>query len=345
MTGTRSTDRGRTADVPELLRQWTDSGLITHDQAGRILRSEGLPEADIPTPRAASEPAEPAAEGRRSRLLVEALAYLGGALALAAALILLQVTWSDLPTTARLAVPTVAAAALLLAGSVVPPGTNEMVRLRSVLWLLATGAWLGALAVLGDQVLEVDGRDTVLIMGLGGSALALPLYLSSRTELQQVSLFVPLVLVAAGLAERATWERATVRGLAVWLVAAAWFALAERGTLRPRSSARYTAAAGLVVGAAMTQSSAGGQAVALGTVAFLFAWGVRHDLLGLLGVAALGTLQVVPAAVTFFLPDEGPLAVSLVLLATGLVLVATAVATTRSHMRAQARPRREDGPR
>src|SRR6187200_3450369 len=67
MTGTRSADRGRTADVPELLRQWTDSGLITHDQAGRILRSEGLPEADIPTPRAASEPAEPAAEGRRSR--------------------------------------------------------------------------------------------------------------------------------------------------------------------------------------------------------------------------------------------------------------------------------------
>jgi hypothetical protein len=330
MAGTRHADRGQVVDVPALLQQWTEHGLLTADQAERILRAERIEGSAVPAPRDASEPARSPAGPARGHLLVEALAYLGGALALAAALILLQLAWADLPTGARLAVPTVAAAALVLAGSLLPLGSDELVRLRSVLWLLATGAWLGSLAVLGDQVLDAGGRDTALVMGFGGAALALPLYLSSRTELQQVSLFGSLVLVAVALAERGTWEPAVAAGVGVWLVSTVWFALAERGVLRPRWSARCTSAIGLVVGAAMTQSTAGGQVLALGTVAVLFVWGVRHDVLGLLAVAALGTLLVVPAAVTYVVPDRGPLVASLVLLLTGLALVAAAVATTRS---------------
>jgi len=335
MAGTRHADRGQVVDVPALLQQWTDHGLLTADQAERILQAERIEASAVPAPRDASRPARSPAGPARGHLLVEALAYLGGALALAAALILLQLAWTDLPTGARLAVPTVAAAALVLAGSLLPLGSDELVRLRSVVWLLATGAWLGALAVLGDQVLDADGRDTVLIMGLGGSALALRLYLTSRTELQQVALFVPLVLVAVALAERTTWEQAPAAGLGVWLVSGAWFALAERDAVPPRWSARFTSAIGLVVGAAMTQSTPGGQVLALGTVAFLFFWGVRHDVLGLLGVAAVGTLVVVPAAVTYVVPDRGPLVASLVLLLTGLALVAAAVATTRSRGRSR----------
>ena len=185
MTGTRL--RRGTVDVSALLRRWTDRGLVSTDQAERILRSEGLAGPVVPSQRTAEKPSRPAAGAPGSRLLVEALAYLGGVLALAAALLLLQLTWSDLSTAARLAVPTIAAAALLLGGALLPRGADELARLRSVLWLLATGAWLGALAVLGDQVLEADGRDTVLIMGLGGSALALRLYLVSRTPPQQLA--------------------------------------------------------------------------------------------------------------------------------------------------------------
>lgn len=340
----------RPVDVALLLRRWTERGLLSDDQAEQILLSEraDLPVV-VPAPRSTAQTAPALNPSARNRLLVEALAYLGGVLALAAALLLLQLGWSDLSTAGRLAVPVVAAAALLLAGWSVPQSAAARVRLRSVLWLLATAAWLGALAVLGDQVLAADGRDTALIMGLGGSALALRLYLTTRTEVLQLALFVPLVLAAAALASHAGWQRGTVRALAVWLVAAGWFALAERGALRPTWAVRSTAAVGLVVGAAMMQGSAAGQVVALGTVAFLFAWGVRHDLLALLGIAAAGTLVVVPTAVTFFLPDHGRLVVPLVLLATGLALVAVAVATTRSRARVRSsgppRPGRSEAPR
>jgi hypothetical protein len=329
------------ADVPTLLDRWARQGLLSQEQVERILRFErSAPEPVVPAPRegeatVAPPPAPTPPAPRGGRLVVEALAYLGGVLTLAAALLLVQMVWDDLSTGARLAVPLVAAAALLLAGQLVPGDAAERVRLRSVLWLLGTGAWLATAAIFGDQVLDWTGEHTFLLTGIAGVALAAPLYLRARTELQQLGLFVTLAMTAAAVGVQANWDEPTLAGLGVWLVALAWFGLGERKLLGPMPAVRYTGAVALIIGAMMMQGSLGGQLAALATIALLFAWGVRVDSLGLLAVAALGTLMLVPASITYFFPDE-EIAAPLALLAVGAVLVGSAVVVTRRRARGHA---------
>lgn len=328
-------------DVRTLLDRWARQGLLTQEQVERILRFEkGAPPRPTPTipaqagpPASAAAPPRPEPAPRGGRLAVEALAYLGGVLTLAAGLLLVQMVWDDLSTGARLAVPLGAAVALLLAGQLVPGDAAERVRLRAVLWLLATAAWLAAAGIFGSQVLDWNGENTFLLTGLAGVALALPLYLRARTEAQQLALFVTLAMSAAAVGVQADWGEPTLAGLGVWLVAAAWFAFGERGVLGPGLAVRYTAAVGLIVGSLMMQQSIGGQFAALATIALLFVWGVRADALGLLAVAAGGTLMLVPSSVGYFFPDNQRIAVPLALLAIGAVLVGTAVVVTRRRAR------------
>jgi hypothetical protein len=317
----------RDDDLRHHLDRWAQQGLLTPDQVEKIIRAE---EAG-PPPSGGDEAGPPARSG--NSLVVEALAYLGGVLALAAALLLVQMWWHDLSTGLRLAVPLSAAVSLLLAGLLVPGEAAERVRLRSVLWLLGTGAWAAAVAVFGDQVLDAEPRDTVLMVGLAGVAVALPLYLRARTAAQQLGLFVTLAMTAAAVGLRAGWDEPTLAGLGVWLVALTWFVLGERRVLLPSEPVRYTAAIALVVGTMMMQGALGGQVLALVTIALLVTWGVRRDSLGLLAVACVGALEMIPSAVTYFFPDGGRIVVPLALLAVGSVLVATAVTVTRRRAR------------
>jgi hypothetical protein len=320
MSSTQTSRQLRAENLAAQLHRWVRDGLLTAEQARRILAHEEK-----------SRPVQERGEATRPhrRLVVEALAYIGGVVALAAGLLLAQLVWSDLSAGGRLAVPLSAAAALLLAGKLVPGDAPERLRLRSAVWALGTAAWAVALAVLGDQVLEIDPSDTLLLTGLAASLLSLRLYLVCRDALQQLSLQVTASLTALAVADRAGWDEPTLLGLGVWAVAAAWFALGEHGVLTPAGPVRYGAAVGLVVGALMTQGSLGGQLVAAGTVGFLLVRGVLTDRIGLVVVAAVATLFMVPSAVQYFLPDGGRVAVPLALLGIGALLVATAVAVTR----------------
>lgn len=310
-------------EITELLDRWASRGLLSPEQVERIRQAEGI------TPAGAGAPATPAAPAApRGRLAAEALAYLGGVLALAAALLLVQLVWDDLSVGARLAVPLSAAAVLLLSGRLVPGDAADRVRLRSVLWLLGTAATAVTVAVFGDQVLETDAEDTVLLAGLATSVLGLGLYLLARTAAQQLGFVVPVAVTAGALGMRAGWDEPTLVGVGVWLVAAAWAVLGALGVAGPATAVRFTAAVGLLIGAPLTQGSAGGQLLAALTIVGLFTWGVLADSLGLLALASIGTLNVVPAAITYFFPDS-LLAAPLSLLAIGAVLVGAAVVVTR----------------
>ena len=326
MRATRDPTVVRPDDVAALLDRWARRGLLSPEQVQRIRQAEGL----APVQTGGSRP--PGSPGPRGRLVVEALAYLGGVLAVAAAVLLVQLVWDDISAGVRLAVPLTAAAVLLLSGRLVPGDAAERLRLRSVLWLLGTAAWATTVAVFGDQVLEVDTNDTVLLVGGATGALALVLYLVANTAAQQLALLVALAVTAAALGTRAGWDEPTLAGLGVWLVAVAWTVLGERKLVRPATPVRYTAAVALLVGAVMLQEAAAGQLLALVTIAGLFTWGVLADSLGLLAVASAGTLILVPAAVTFFFPDSR-LAAPLSLLAVGALLVGTAVTVTRRRAR------------
>jgi hypothetical protein len=85
----------------------------------------------------------------------------------------------------------------------------------------------------------------------------------------------------------------------------------------------------MVVSASMTLPTNAGFVLAIGTVAFIVAMAVLQSDLLLLGVGAIGTLMVLPAAATEWFPDSD--AVPFVLFAMGLLLVLTAVWTTRRH--------------
>jgi hypothetical protein len=244
-------------DLAALLDRWVGDGLLTAEQAAEILahevRVEQPPEASAP----------------RHRLVLEALAYLGGVLTAVAAGLLVELVWPDLSDAVRLAVPLSAAVLLMSAGLVVPVGTPERSRLRSAVLLVGTLCWLASLAVLGAVVLDLAGPDTLLIVGLGGAAVGLRLYLHEQVPAQQVGLLLPLALTAAALGARAPGDEPTWPGVGVWLVAVGWLVLTARAQLRPAGPAGLLGAVALVVGAMLTQGSLGGQGLALGTVGFL----------------------------------------------------------------------------
>lgn len=333
-----------------MLDRWVRQGLLTPEQAQQILAAEqaGLVPAQLtrtpagPAGIKAPAPAEspPPAAAPRAGLAVEALGYLGGLLAIAATVIFLGMYWKDLSTGVRVGLPAVTALVLLGAGFAVGSGTaaghGQRGRLRAVLWLLSVGATAAFFAILGDQSLDLVPKDTVLLVGVGSAALAAVLYASCRSILQHVALFGALALTAGALGARANWDEPTIVGLAVWGVAVAWFAAGELGWLAPEGAARYVGAAAAVSsGAALTQSG-WGNVLALLTIGALFAAGVWLDSLGLLGIAAYGVLQIVPAAVDYFFP--GRLAVPVALLVTGGLLVGLAVVVARRHARGERQP-------
>jgi hypothetical protein len=275
---------------------------------------------------------------RRNALVVEALGYLGGVIALAAVLLLAQLWWGDLSPASRLALPALTTIALLTAGAAVPAaGASQdgAGRLRGVLWLLAVGACAGAFVVLGDQLLDLRPRDTWLLAGLGSLVTALPLHLRSVRTAQQIGLFAASMLTAGALGARAGWDEPTLIGLGCWLVAAIWFVLGDRRLPQTGAAASYLGAAGSIVAVMLMAASLGGQVLAIATLTALFAWAVRRQSLGLLAVAAVGTLQVAPSTITFFFPDSGQVMAPLALLGVGAILVATAVTVTRRRARAE----------
>lgn len=308
-----------------MLDRWAGAGLLTHEQADEIARAEAL--RLLPGPR---RPAD--SGGRGNRLAMEAIAYLGGVLTLAAAFLLVQLLWDDLSDAGRIAIPIAASASLLVAGGLIPAGAANagLVRLRSALWLLGLGAGGAALGVLGHQLLDWSGPDTWLIVGLGTLGLGLPLYLRTRAPAQQLGVLLAALFTAGALGARVEWgEEPTIIGLCAWVVAVGWFGLAERDLVHPAVVGRYLAAIAGIVTAMLMAGALGGQVVMLVTLAGLFAWGIRTDSVGLLVVASLGTLQAIPSAVQFFFPDNTRIAVPLVLLGVGAVLVAVAVTVTR----------------
>ena len=319
-------------DVHRMLDRWAHAGLIDEAQVEQIETYE-VTHHPVPT-------------RRPGGVLIEAMAYLGGALALAASLLLVQMVWSDLSTAGRLAVPGVATVALLGGGALVPGHPADRRRLRSAMWLLATGAWAATLAVLGHQVLEWSGVDTALLIGLGCSALALALYVRFTEVLQHLALLAALATTGAAFGARAEWDEPTLIGAGIWVVAAAWAVAGELGYLPPQPAARYGSAVVLVSAALLMNMSVGGQVAAALTLAWLFGLGIKRDSVGLLAVAAWGTLQLVPLSVQYFFPGNARIMVPATLLTVGCALVVLAVVVSRRRGRGeQERPPSEALPR
>ncbi|WP_176883907.1 DUF2157 domain-containing protein [Nocardioides sp. YR527] len=310
-----------------LLETWVADQLITSEQADRILvRGDVL----VRTPAARRE--RPHEE--RSSLVTEALGYLGGVIILVAAILIASLYWDRVGTTARLLIAGGVAVLLLAAGFAVPERIGEVgTRLRSVLWLVSTGALAGFLGLLGTDALDLAGEHVFLLVSSGVTAYAAGLWLISRTLVQQLVMMAGTMLTAAALTNELGVGDA-LPGFAVWGVGLIWMVLGWGGVLRPRQLVMAFGAAGAFAGAMTTIPTYAGIALALVTSVAVVATAVLCRDLLLLAVGALGTLFALPSAVIELFP--GDLVAPIVMLVVGALLLGAGLFIAR---------RRHTGPR
>jgi hypothetical protein len=305
------------------LDEWVDAGLITNAEATAIRQHE----AERHEQPAALTLAPPPATG--PSLVVEALGYLGAIVMLVGAGILVGTYWEDLSVVIRLGLTGAAALALVGAGFGVPDRLGEAAgRLRSVLWaagVAATGVFLVVLCV---DVLHRYDEHQLVVLGLGTAAVAAPLWWIHRTSLQQLALFVPLMLAASGIAMELTSTSSAWGGAAMWIVAGAWVVLAWAGRLEPRTSGVGLGVFGAVLGTLIMDNDLGialGLLTAVATVV-LALW---ERSLPWLGVAAIALLWTTPRAADAWFP--GRLSAALTFIVTGGILVGAAMWVARNH--------------
>jgi Predicted membrane protein (DUF2157) len=315
----------------QLLDRWVKQGLIMREQADRISSEEGWEPRLVTT----TEPVSGAGHGS---LIVEALGYLGGVLIVVAAALIANWYWADIPTWGRVALPLAAAALLAVAGGLAYRHPSERTgRLRAVLWLGSAAGVALALWVIGRDVISLpENEKLALFAGLGTAAYAGLLWALSRSFLQQLALFAALATAAGAAAGLLPEGEGAPTGLAICGLGAIWFALAWGSVLSPRRASLAVASVGTLLGAMITISAGDwGYVFALVVVAVLVTLAVLLGDLIILGIAAVGALQVLPATVMHFFP--GALTAPLALLLVGLVLLAAALYTTRRRVRGKSR--------
>lgn len=308
-----------------LIESCVEDGIITADQGAAVLVRASERTVGVSRP-AAHDP----------RVATEALGYLGGVVVAVSTILIANLYWGELPTSARVAVLGGAAVSMLVGGLAVPqrlggPG----VRLRSVLWLAATAACAGFFALVGDEALDLAGSDTAVLTAVATTAVAATLWWRHPHLTQQVATFSAAMTAAATVTADQTASD-SAPGFAAWVVAAGWFAAGWSGRLSSARAASCLAGAAAVVATLMTVPSIPGLGLAVATLVAMVALAVVRADLALLAVSAAGTVLVLPAVVNEWF--DGAAAAPYALLVVGLVLVALSLWTAR---RASARHLRD----
>lgn len=289
--------------IDVLVERCAADGVITAEQAD-VLRDYAR----------AGQPSGP-----RRLPALEVVGYLGGLLCLVGAVLVGARYWGDLGMAWRTATLGLSTVVLLAAGAVVR-GDGAAGRLRSVFWLVALGCLAGLLAVVGDQVLDLDDRDVALLVAAGCAACAGVLWVLHPTPVQQVAMVVAVAATAAAVLHELSGAP-DLPGVGVWATGVGWALCGRAGVLCPRRMATLLGAAMAVLGAMFTAGSDAGMVLTTATVVAVLVVSVLERDLALLAVGAVGTVLNLPAALARWFPDSVAAALGLVV---GLVLVAVA---------------------
>jgi hypothetical protein len=337
-------------DLAAQLDHWVAAGLISAEQAAGIARWEQLAGAALTGPDRL--PATGRTEGATPRrsVAVEALAYLGGAVILAALVVATVGYWSELTRAARIAIPLSATVVLLLAGVAARPRFGAASsRVRGVLWLLCS-ATLAVLLVVLTDVPSTTGSAALLEVAAGLTMGTWALWLAHRAVPQQMAAFAAVQVLAVAVANAAAEPGGVLDGAAMAAVALAWGISAWYGLLpgvdgRPASvgdAARRAgrpigadqrrvglllAAVGTCVGAVVLAVQQGTAWLGVLPVVLVVVAAVMTADLVMVGIGAAGTLIVLPIVVHAYV--ESLLSMALVLLAAGAALVAVALWVAR----------------
>ena len=300
--------------LQEKLSRWATAGLITEDQSKRIL---------------AYEAAAAKQEERRVPLIVEALGYLGGALAVIAVLILAQEFWADLELWGRLALLGTVTIGLLVAGWVLRDSPLEAIRrLAGFLWFFAVvgaGFSFGILSVDGFET----GDETAMLVGsLAAAVIAFFLWRFRTQSLQQVAFAAGLWMALVGLILVAEWPDEAY-GLGLWALGTVWLFLTWGTLIRPVITGYALGGVASLIGVQLLAVDEQGWPLLLGVLVAgaLIVASVTLRQIVLLALGSAGVFIFVPQVVFHYFGDS--LGAPVALLISGAALIAGAVALAR----------------
>jgi hypothetical protein len=320
----------------ELLERAVAAGILTAEQAAAVAALEEWPEV-----------------GRRRRaLLAEVLGYVGGALAVVAALFLGAELWGELGPWPRVLLLGAVAVACLAAGAALGERADAGGRLGGFLWAAAVAAVAGTVGVAADGLLGASPNAAALAASVPALALAAVLWWRRPGVLQHVATFGAAIATLFSVLYRLEDGTSDLGGPLLWVLGLVWVAASALPPARPGPSAEVLAPEdrpppptpggvwrpaepGWVLGALAAVAgplfAPDGRAawLVLGavTAAALVAAGVRLRRPWVAAVGTGGVFLSVPLAVAeLFDARLGPL---VGILAVGLALVGAAVVLTR----------------
>jgi len=321
------------------LQAWVEAGLITAEQAEAIAAHEAAAPSAAPADTAAQTGPT---QDSRTALAVEVLGYLGGALALAAVAFIVAQMWESLGDIGQIALVGVATVGLLVAGAFLRRAQQQpLVRLARFLWFLAVGGVAATTFLIADTVVAELGGDEweyadqigAVVSGAAFASGAI-LWLLERKALQLTALFISLMYFVFAVLNLFIDLQAELISWVAWGIGLAWLACTHFGVLKPRTAGYALAAVTLVLSPQLAAvDTTAGMLVAmliLGVVTALALLGAAlytEERL-FLGFGALGILIYVPQ-LTFELFGDETFAAPLVLMVTGLSLIAVAVLYAR----------------
>ena len=299
----------------DLLDRAVAAGILSTDQAAAV----------------AALDAQPAAGARRGAVLAEVLGYVGGALAVVAALFLGAELWDELGPWPRVLLLAAVAAACLVGGAALGGREGAPGRLGGFLWAAAVVAVAGTAGVGADGLFDVRPGTAALVSAAAALVVAAALWWLRPAVLQHVATFAAAAATLLTALDRIGDGTFDWGGPLLWGFGLAWLAasaLPTGGVWRPAEPGWVLGALAVVVGPLFAQSGRSTWLVvgSLGAAALVVA-GVRTRRPWVAAVGIGGVFVSVPLAVAeLFDARLGPL---VGILAVGLALVAGAVVLTR----------------
>lgn len=280
----------------------------------------------------AFEQGTPSAPGREAHRegpgFLEALVYLGIAVAAVGVVILVSTSWDDLEDWARLAVvgvPGLLALALGAGLRTLPePG---MVRGGHIAWLAGGVLVTGASAIAGDTA-GWNEDDIQLLAGVVASLLGLALWVAAPSHPQVIGLGAAGYMLTVALGGRSDEFSFHVAGITLAILGIAGLAITERGWLEPRLSARAVVSAALAFGAFSAGFDEGwAEALIFVASAALIALSVWRGVLFYMLAGVTGVFGGLITTITRHVDDETT--ASLLLILMGALLIGAVITLAR----------------
>ena len=299
----------------DLLLRAVAAGVLTAEQAAAV----------------AALDAHPASDRRRGAVLAEVLGYVGGALAVVAALFLGAELWDELGPWPRVLLLGTVAAACLGAGAALGDRDGAAGRLGGFMRAATVVAVAGTVGVAADVLLAADGSTAGLAAATVALAVAALLWWWRPGVPAHVVTFGAAVATLLTGLDRLGDDTFGWGGPLLWVLGLVWLvasALGYGGFWRPAEPGWVLGALAVVAGPLFAQDVRGAWLVVGSlTAAAMVVVGVRARRPWVAAVGTGGVVLSVPLAVAeLFDARLGPLVGILV---AGLALIAAAVVLTR----------------